>query len=185
VSVIEQEAFGDLRQAQIESHSVLRRSPDALDRFGRLMARAGIAVQVVTCKTDEIIYQAGDSVENIYQVVSGAVRSLTPFSEGHHPRIDAFHLPGQVFGLEYSSIHCSAAEANVASTLRVVKRSGIEQAAKLDAEVARELWSMTADRGIVLFDRTLRRPQPASSRAPGSVVTFARRQDRLAAGRAA
>jgi CRP-like cAMP-binding protein len=185
VSVIEQGVFRDLRQARIESNSVPRQSLDALDRFSRVMARAGLAMKVVACKTDEIIYQAGDSAENIYQVVSGAVRGLRPFSEGHHDRIDAFHLPGQIFGLEYGSIHGSAAEASNDSILRVVKRSSIEQAAKLDAQVACELWSMTADRGIVLFDRTLLRPQTASSCGPASVVAFAGRRNRLSAGRAA
>jgi hypothetical protein len=100
---------------------------------------------------------------------------LKPFSERRHAQVDAIHLPGQIFGLEYGSIHCSAAEASVDTTLCVVRRSSIEQAAKLDAEVARELWSMTADRGIVLFDRTPR-PQTASSHGPASVVPFARRR---------
>jgi CRP-like cAMP-binding protein len=161
--------------------------PDVLDRFSQVMARAGIAMKIVAREADEAIYQAGDDAENIYQVVSGAVRSLRPFSEGHH-RIDAFHLPGQVFGLEYGSIHGSAAEAAVDSTLRVVKRSSIEQAAKLDAQIACELWSMTADRGIVFFDRTLLRAQAhgtsrrASSCAPASVVALAGHRDRISAG---
>jgi CRP-like cAMP-binding protein len=155
------------------------------------MARAGIAMKVVVCKSDEAIYEAGDSAESIYQVVSGAVRTLKPFSEGRHRRIDAFQLPGQLFGLEYGSIHGSAAEATTDSTLRVIKRSSIEQAAKLDAQIACELWSMTADRGIVLFDRTLlRAPTPdascrASSGGPASVMALAGRRDRLSAGHAA
>jgi CRP-like cAMP-binding protein len=197
VSVIGQEVFRDLRQTRIEPNFVLPQSLNAskpevlksevLDRFSQVMARAGIAMKIVARKADEAIYQAGDDAENIYQVVSGAVRSLRPFSEGHH-RIDAFHLSGQVFGLEYGSIHGSAAEAAVDSTLRVVKRSSIEQAAKLDAQIACELWSMTADRGIVFFDRTLLRTQApgasrrASSCAPASVVALAGRRDRRAAG---
>jgi len=102
--VIGQEVFRDLRQARIEPNSVPRQSSDALesdalDRFSQLMARAGIAMKVVARKTDQAIYQAGDSAESIYQVVSGAVRTLKPFSEGHHRRIDAFQLPGQLLGL--------------------------------------------------------------------------------------
>ena len=201
MSVIGQEVFRDPRRAPIEPNFVPRQSSDAseseaseseaLDRFSQLMARAGVAMKVVACKADETIYQAGDGAESIYQVVSGAVRSLKPFSEGHHRRIDAFHLPGQLFGLEYGSIHGSAAEATTDTTLRVIKRSSIEQAAKLDAQIACELWSMTADRGIVLFDRTLLRAQTAdtSRRAlscgPASVVALAGRRDRLSAARAA
>lgn len=195
MGVIGQEVFRDLRQARIEPNSVPHQSSDALksealDRFSQLMARAGIAMKVVVCKSDEAIYEAGDSAESIYQVVSGAVRTLKPFSEGRHRPIDAFQLPGQLFGLEYGSIHGSAAEATTDSTLRVIKRSSIEQAAKLDAQIAWDLWSMTADRGIVLFDRTLVcAPTPdawrrASSCGPASVVALAGRRDHLSAGRA-
>jgi CRP/FNR family transcriptional regulator, nitrogen fixation regulation protein len=120
------------------------------------MARAGIAMKEVACKTDEAIYHDGDGAESIYQVVSGAVRTTKHFSDGQG-RFATFHLPGEVFGLEYGSIHGSAAEATIDSTLRLVKRSSIEQAAKLDAEVACELWSMTADQRIVLSNRTLLR----------------------------
>jgi len=155
------------------------------------MARAGIAIKVVTCKAGEAIYQAGESADSIYQVINGAVRSLKPFSEGHHGRIDAYYLPGQLFGFEYGSMHGSAAEAAIDSTLRLVSRSSIEQAAKLDTQLARELWSLTADRGIVLFDRTLPRAQTldtsrrSSSCGPASVVALAPRLDCLSAGRAA
>ncbi len=208
MSVIELEVFRGPRQARIGANSVPRHSSEAfeseapeseslesealesetLDRFSRVMARAGIAIKVVACKAGEAIYQAGDSADSIYQVVSGAVRSLKPFSEGHHGRIDAYYLPGQLFGLEYGSMHGSAAEAAIDSTLRLVSRSSIEQAAKLDAQLARELWAMTADRGIVLFDRTLpRAPTPhgsrrASSCGPASVVALAPRPHRLSAG---
>lgn len=203
VSVIELGVFRGPRQARTESNSLPRQSSEvfesevlepealeseALDRFSRVMARAGIAMKVVACKTDEAIYQAGDGADSVYQVVTGAVRSLTPFSEGHHGRIDAYYLPGQLFGLEYGSMHGSAAEAAIDTTLRLVSRSSIEQAAKLDAQFARELWSMTADRGIVRFDRTLPRAQTAgtSRRAlscgPASVVALAPRLDRLSAG---
>jgi Cyclic nucleotide-binding domain len=197
VSVIELEVFRGPRQARTEPDSAARQSSEAfereaseseaLDRFSRVMARAGIAIKVVACKTDEAIYRAGDGADSLYQVVTGAVRSLTPFSEGHHGRIDAYYLPGQLFGLELGSIHGSTAEAAIDTTLRVVSRSSIEQAAKLDAQLARELWSMTADRGIVRLDRTLPRAQTAgtsrraSSCGPASVVALAPRLDRISA----
>jgi hypothetical protein len=197
VSVIELEVFRGPRQARTEPDSAARQSSEAfereaseseaLDRFSRVMARAGIAIKVVACKTDEAIYRAGDGADGVYQVVTGAVRSLTPFSEGHHGRIDAYYLPGQLFGLEFGSIHGSTAEAAIDTTLRLVSRSSIEQAAKLDAQLARELWSMTADRGIVRFDRTLPRAQTAgtsrraSSCGPASVVALAPRLDRISA----
>jgi CRP/FNR family nitrogen fixation transcriptional regulator len=180
VSVVEQEVFGDdPREARVGSNSVLRQSSDALDRFSRVMVRAGIAMKVVACKTDEAIYHDGDRAESIYQVVRGAVRSSKHFSEGHR-RIAAFHLPGQIFGLEYGSIHGSAAEATIDSTLRVVKRSSIEQAAKLDAQVACELWSMTADALRRAEDLIQLLGQKAASK---QVVGFLLEMDSTLAGR--
>lgn len=144
MSVVEQEVVSDLRKAQLGSKSAPRQSSDALDRFSRVMTRAGVATTLVACKTDEAIYRDGDRADSIYQVVSGAVRSSKHFSDGHR-QIAAFHLPGQVFGLESGSIHVSAAEATIDSTVRLVKRNSVEHAAKLDAQVACELWSMTAE----------------------------------------
>jgi CRP/FNR family transcriptional regulator, nitrogen fixation regulation protein len=130
--------------APVELRPAARHPSDALGKFNLVMARAGVAMKVIACKKDEAIYREGDRAENIYQVVCGAVRSSKHFPDGHR-QIAAFHLPGQVFGLESGSIHGSAAEATIDSTLRLVKRSSIEHVAILDAGVACELWSMTAD----------------------------------------
>ena len=139
MGVVEQEVFRD------GSNSAPRQSSDALDGFSRVMVRAGIAMKVVACKTDEAIYHDGDRAENIYQVVSGAIRSLKHLSDGHR-RIAAFHLPGQVFGLEYGSIHGSGAEATIDTTLRVVKRSSIQHPASSQAGCTGRLQTLVNDR---------------------------------------
>jgi len=50
------------------------------------------------------------SPRNSYQVISGAVRSYKLLSDGRR-RCGAFHLPGDVFGLESGTVHRLAAEA--------------------------------------------------------------------------
>jgi CRP/FNR family nitrogen fixation transcriptional regulator len=59
-------------------------------------------------------------------------------------QIGAFHLPGDVFGLESGTRHRLAAEAIIDTTVRLVKRRSLEQAAGTDVQVAHKLWTMTA-----------------------------------------
>jgi CRP/FNR family nitrogen fixation transcriptional regulator len=75
--------------------------------------------------------------------MSGAVRTYKLLCDGRR-QIGAFHLPGDIFGLESSTTHRLAAEAIVDTTVRLVKRRSLEQAAGADVNVARKLWSITA-----------------------------------------
>ena len=50
-------------------------------------------------RKDEEIYGEDEPAEYVYQVISGAVRSYKLLSDGRR-QIGAFHLPGDVFGLE-------------------------------------------------------------------------------------
>jgi CRP/FNR family nitrogen fixation transcriptional regulator len=59
-------------------------------------------------------------------------------------QIAAFHLPGDVFGLESRSTHRLTADAIVDTTVRLVKRSYLEKAAGGDLSVARKLWTITS-----------------------------------------
>ena len=78
----------------------------------------------------------------IYQVIKGAVRSHKLLSDGRR-QIGAFHLPGDIFGLENGDLHRFTAEAIVHTTVRIVKRLGLEGAVNCDPAMARALLSMT------------------------------------------
>ncbi len=52
------------------------------------------------------------------QVITGAVRSYKLLSDGRR-QIGAFHLPGDVFGLESGTVHRLAAEAIIDTTVRL------------------------------------------------------------------
>jgi CRP/FNR family nitrogen fixation transcriptional regulator len=75
--------------------------------------------------------------------VTGAVRTYKVLADGRR-QIGAFHLPGDVFGLEAGEMHSFSAEAVVNSTIRVAKRAGIVALAARDANVAADLWTATA-----------------------------------------
>lgn len=92
---------------------------------------------------DEEIYGQQEPAQYLYKVVSGAVRTYTITEDGRR-QIDAFHLPGDVFGFESGAAHRYAAEAIVESEVIAASRSAIERAAEQSGEAARELWSLTA-----------------------------------------
>lgn len=89
------------------------------------------------------IYGEDEPVEYFYEVVSGAVRTYKLLSDGRR-QIGAFHLPGDIFGLEAGDTHGFSAEAVVDSIVRVARRSSIISLAATDATVAADLWSATA-----------------------------------------
>jgi CRP/FNR family nitrogen fixation transcriptional regulator len=115
----------------------------ASDAFATITGHAGLIATEFSYKKDEEIYGEDEPAEYVYQVISGSVRTYKLLSDGRR-QIGAFHLPGDVFGLESGTIHRLAAEAIVDTTVRLVKRRSLEQAATVDVNVARKLWAMTA-----------------------------------------
>jgi len=115
----------------------------AADPFATITGHAGLIATEFSYRKDEEIYGEDEPAEYVYQVISGSVRSYKLLSDGRR-QIGAFHLPGDVFGLESGTTHRLAAEAIVDTTVRLVKRRSLEQAATVDVNVARKLWAMTA-----------------------------------------
>jgi CRP/FNR family nitrogen fixation transcriptional regulator len=70
------------------------------------------------------------------------VRSYKLLSDGRR-QIGAFHLVGDIFGLENRSEHRFTAEAIVNTTVRLIKRRSLEMVAESDAMVSQNLLSMT------------------------------------------
>jgi len=76
-------------------------------------------------------------------VICGAVRTYKLLNDGRR-QIGAFHLPGDVFGLDAGATHRLTAEAIADTTVRLVKRRSLEAAAGSNVQVAHNLWTMTA-----------------------------------------
>jgi CRP/FNR family transcriptional regulator, nitrogen fixation regulation protein len=133
---------------QSPSTSVVRNNiapvtSSAPEPFCALTGHAGLVATEFTYRKDEEIYGEDETAEYVYQVIRGAVRTYKLLSDGRR-QIGAFHLSGDVFGLELGSSHRLAAEAIIDTTVRLVKRKSLEQAAAGDVQVARKLWTMTA-----------------------------------------
>jgi CRP/FNR family transcriptional regulator, nitrogen fixation regulation protein len=111
--------------------------------FCGLSGHAGLIATEFTYRKDEEIYGEDEPAEYVYQVIRGAVRTYKLLADGRR-QIGAFHLPGDVFGLESGAKHRLAAEAIIDTNVRLVKRRSLEQAAGTDVQVAHKLWTMTA-----------------------------------------
>jgi CRP/FNR family nitrogen fixation transcriptional regulator len=101
-----------------------------------------VSLNEFTYKRGSEIYGEKEAAEYVYQVKSGAVRSYKLLSDGRR-QIGAFHLVGDIFGLENGGEHRFTAEAIVDTTVRLIKRQSLETVAESDAIVARNLLSMT------------------------------------------
>ena len=113
------------------------------DQFRVITGHAGIVATEFSYKKDEEIYGEDEPSDYVYQVIRGSVRSYKLLSDGRR-QIGAFYLPGDVFGLESGPVHRLTAEAVDDTTVRLVKRQGLERAAEVAINVARSLWTMTA-----------------------------------------
>src|ERR1700752_3422757 len=113
------------------------------DQFGLLAGHAGLVATEFSYGKDEEIYGEDEPAEYVYQVICGAVRTYKLLNDGRR-QIGAFHLPGDVFGLDAGSTHRLTAEAIGDTTVRLVKRRSLETAAGSNVQVAHNLWTMTA-----------------------------------------
>ena len=92
---------------------------------------------------DEEIYGEGEPAEYAYEVIRGAVRSYKLLCDGRR-QINAFHLPGDLFGLTAGANHRLTAEAIVGTTIRMVKRKSLDAASRADSQIACSLFASTA-----------------------------------------
>jgi CRP/FNR family transcriptional regulator, nitrogen fixation regulation protein len=92
---------------------------------------------------DVEIYGEGEPAEYLYNVMSGTVRSCKLLDDGRR-QVTAFHMPGEIFGLEVGDTHSFSAEAIADSSIIVVKRNAILALAARDVDIANQLWTLTA-----------------------------------------
>jgi CRP/FNR family transcriptional regulator, nitrogen fixation regulation protein len=124
----------------INAASAARQS--ALGELGEL-SRARVILSEFKYNRGAEIYGEAESADYIYQVMEGAVRSYKLLSDGRR-QIGAFHLVGDIFGLENGASHRFTAEAIVDTTVRLMKRRSLEHIAESDVFVALDLLNMTA-----------------------------------------
>ena len=117
--------------------------PRLLGELGDL-AHAKLSASEFKYSRNTEIFGEAEPADYIYQVIEGAVRSHKLLSDGRR-QIGAFHLPGDIFGLENGDLHRFTAEAIVHTTVRIVKRLGLEGAVNCDPAMVQSLLTMTTD----------------------------------------
>lgn len=114
------------------------------DPFGEVISRAGLLATEFSYGKRTEIYGEGEPAEYVYQILSGIARSYKLLADGRR-QIGAFHVPGDVFGLEAGPSYRVTVEAIASTKVRLVKRHSLLQAAALAPEVACSLWTFTAN----------------------------------------
>jgi CRP-like cAMP-binding protein len=92
------------------------------------------------------IYAEGEDSGYVYKVVSGVVRVSKVLPDGRR-QITAFHMPGEMFGLEADEIRHSSAEAVVPVKVVAYRWEGAIGTDRQPANFVRELLSLTV-RGL-------------------------------------
>ncbi len=120
------------------------------------------------------IYGENEPAEYLYKVISGAVRTYKVLSDGRR-QIGGFYLPGDIFGMECGDEHTFSAEAITDCKVMVIKRSSLVSLAARDGEVARQLWTMTANELQRAQDHIMLLIKTAQERVAGFLLEMAAR----------
>jgi CRP/FNR family transcriptional regulator, nitrogen fixation regulation protein len=92
---------------------------------------------------DQEIFGEGDPADFLFEVLSGAVRTFKVLSDGRR-LIDAFHVPGDIFGIEAGCEYRFSAEAIKATTVRAIRRRNLDTLARSEPETSSRLVSAMA-----------------------------------------
>ena len=87
---------------------------------------------------DEEIFGEGDPADFLFEVVSGAVRTYKLLSDGRR-QIDAFHIPGDIFGIESGCEYRFSAEAIQEVTVRTIRRRSLDTLVRSDSDLPSRL----------------------------------------------
>jgi CRP/FNR family transcriptional regulator, nitrogen fixation regulation protein len=71
------------------------------------------------------IYEEAESADYVYQVIEGAVRSCKTLADGRR-QVGAFHLVGDIFGLESGQVYRFRTQAVDDTVIRRATRQGLE-----------------------------------------------------------
>ena len=122
---------------QVQVSHVSRFPAAAIPLPAKSSAPVGI---LMSLRKGRELFAEGDEAEYFYKVVSGAIRSYKLLSDGRR-QIDAFHLPGDIFGLETGSEHRFSAEAVGNASVIAYRRSRLPALIADDAQFRDQVMS--------------------------------------------
>jgi CRP/FNR family transcriptional regulator, nitrogen fixation regulation protein len=143
-----------IQSATSATQQINRKVSAAVRQFGPISVDRGLAVRRVHFAKDQQVFGHGDPATDVYSVVSGAVRTYKLLHDGRC-QILAFHLPNDLFGIEFSSSRNVTADALAETEVVVASQRELEQSAIDEPEVAQQLWHLTAEQLNQADDRLL------------------------------
>ncbi len=93
-----------------------------------------------TLRKGEELFAEGDAADWFYKVVKGAIRTSKLLSDGRR-QIGAFHLAGEIFGLEAGRNHRFTAEALAGATVLAYCRTSLGPSARDGGALREEVLS--------------------------------------------
>jgi CRP/FNR family nitrogen fixation transcriptional regulator len=115
-------------------------------RMQRVVPPARLTSVGPTIKTfpaNALIFQEGECTDYVYKLERGAVRSYKMLANGRRT-IDAFALPGDIFGIDPTKAREFTAEAIDDVAVVIVQRNILVEKGTTDYEALREVWIATA-----------------------------------------
>jgi CRP/FNR family transcriptional regulator, nitrogen fixation regulation protein len=120
------------------------------------------------------IFGENETVDYLYKVVSGSVRTYKILSDGRR-QIGGFYLPGDIFGLEFGDEHALSAEAVTDAKVLVVKRGALNALAGRDASIGAQLFALIGRELRRAQDHVVLLIQSAQERVAGFLLEMAER----------
>ena len=129
----------------------------------------------LTFERNEEIFGEGEPADHLYKVTRGTVRTFRMLDDGRR-QVVAFHLAGDVFGLETGGTHRLSAEAVDLVQVQSISRSGLLQRVARDSRLAHLLWTLTSRELEATREGLLRFQHTAQERVAGFLLEMSARQ---------
>jgi CRP/FNR family transcriptional regulator, nitrogen fixation regulation protein len=91
---------------------------------------------------NEEIFGEGEPAEFLYKIKSGCIRTYRTLNDGRR-QIDAFYIPGDVFGLEVRNFHNVSAEAVTRCKADIIARKALMARVGTEVAIANHLLALT------------------------------------------
>jgi CRP/FNR family transcriptional regulator, nitrogen fixation regulation protein len=142
--------------------------PYPLDQAMRLVG------SVMTYSRNAEIFGENEPADFVYQVLSGSVRTYKVLSDGRR-QIGGFHLPGDIFGLQFGDDYALSAEAIANTKVLVIKRSAFNALAGRSPSLAQEIVALTGRELCAMQRRVLLLVKSAQERVASFLLEMAER----------
>lgn len=124
---------------------------------------------------NEEIYGEGEPSAFLYKIISGCVRTFNTLNDGRR-RIEAFYIPGDIFGLDTRSRHNVSAQAITRCNIELIGRKSLMARAITEVAIVSELFALTDLELQRAHRHNLRLLRSAQERIVGFLLDMEERQ---------